>query len=445
MDIGNSYELRLLDKTLLVFSLSKGSRGLGYKAEIASASGERGLFPVGMDVTEVGILKWLGTRVVPKNRKHVDKILKALGLENNDVKAVIDVCKGLSLTDSYWVVPQGFEGRFADYNLFENRFSEALALVAYMGELQDLGRFTTSPELTTDGMLPKAWRFMGKNDIYLYKGSTSGGANTGKEAYCEHYAWQIAKAMGVGAVQYELEEWKGLLASKCKLFTDVDTSFVAAWRAMPLGEQMNELGDVLDCYDGFGGQFSEAAADMLVFDALVFNEDRHLGNFGLLRNNGTGEIIAPAPLFDHGNALFHFAMPEDYADLDGYARSRRPFHNNHTFEDICQAVITDRQRSMLENVFDFSFVRHEKHNLPEEHLLAIEVFIRKRAKELAGKPKAMLAAQSAADKTDSYEKLHEHDADLEGWPDEDEDGENGAKDSNKQETSVSDGWGDAEQ
>ena len=51
----------------------------------------------------------------------------------DDTKGIIDVCKGLSLNDSYWVVPQGFTGTFAQYNLYENRFSEILSLVAYTG------------------------------------------------------------------------------------------------------------------------------------------------------------------------------------------------------------------------------------------------------------------------------------------------------------------------
>ena len=43
------------------------------------------------------------------------------------------LCKGLSLNDSYWVVPSDFSGTFKEYNLYENRFSEVLSLVAYTG------------------------------------------------------------------------------------------------------------------------------------------------------------------------------------------------------------------------------------------------------------------------------------------------------------------------
>ena len=46
---------------------------------------------------------------------------------------------------------------------------------------------------------------------------------------------------------------------------------------------------------------------MLVFDALIYNEDRHFGNFGVLRDNHSGKIIAPAPVFDNGLSLFCYA------------------------------------------------------------------------------------------------------------------------------------------
>ena len=35
---------------------------------------------------------------------------------------------------------------------------------------------------------------------------------------------------------YELENWKGILASRCKLFTDIDTSYI------PIGRIVREGG-----------------------------------------------------------------------------------------------------------------------------------------------------------------------------------------------------------
>ena len=49
-------------------------------------------------------------------------------------------------------------------------------------------------------------------------------------------------------------------------------------------------------YKTLGAEFEKALNDMLIFDALIFNTDRHYGNFGFLIDSHTNEIIAPAPL-----------------------------------------------------------------------------------------------------------------------------------------------------
>jgi hypothetical protein len=377
--MSNKYELRLYDTTLLSFGLTVGALG-GYEANLADAGSNTKLLPLDLELSGEGIMKWLERRVIPKNRAFVEEILRSLGLSRNNTKDIIDVCKGLSLNDSYWIVQKGFDGKFADFNLYENRFSEILSLVAYTGVTQSDAAFSTSPELTTDGMLPKAWRFIEGEGIFLYKGGTSGFANSGKEPYSEFYASQVAAAMNIEAVHYDLENWKGILASKCKLFTDIDTAFIPISRIVKSGG----ISAVVDYYDGLGNGYAEAVRDMLVFDALTYNEDRHFGNFGLLRDNHTGEIVAPAPIFDNGLSLFSYAMEDDYADLDEYAKTRFPAYGNTTFEGICGSFMTARQAEKLRKMVNFAFERHPKLNLPEEHLAAIEKHLRKRASHLIG-------------------------------------------------------------
>jgi hypothetical protein len=381
ISMSEKYELRLYDKTLLTFELTRNQLG-GYAASIGSISEPQKLLPLDLELDGDGVMKWLARRVIPKNRAFVEEILRSFGLSVGDAKGVIDVCKGLSLNDSYWIVPEGFEGCFSEFNLYENRFSEILSLVAYTGVTQSDAAFSTSPELTTNGMLPKAWRFIEGDGIYLYKGGTTGFANSGKEPHSEYYASQVAAAMGLDAVRYGIENWKGILASKCRLFTDIDTAFVPIGRIVKTGG----IGVVVEYYTGLGGDFADAVRDMLIFDALIYNEDRHFGNFGLLRDNHTGEIKAPAPIFDNGVSLFNYAMPNDYASLDEYAKTRFPAYGNTTFEGICQSFMTARQAEMLRKMANFSFARHPhtKLNLPEEHLAAIEKHLRKRASLLIG-------------------------------------------------------------
>lgn len=375
--MGNIYELRLFDDILLTFSLQE--QGLeGLTAHILYVdTDKKHLLPLDIDITDKGIIKWLQRRVIPKNRTFVNEILKTLGLSVNDTKGIVDVCKGLSLNDSYWVVQEGFEGKYEQYNLYENRFSEILSLVAYTGIGSSNAAFTTSPELTTNGMLPKAWRFIENEGIYLYKGGTSGAANTGNEPYSEFYACQIAETMGLRAVRYDLENWKGILASKCRLFTDINTAYV------PVGRIVKEGGlkACIDCYADLGEEYLEHIKSMLVFDAIIYNEDRHFGNFGFLRDNKSGEIIAPAPIFDNGLSLFNYAMKDDFDDIDGYAKTRRTPYGI-SFETVCKEVLGKTQASQLRKLIGFRFKRHKTLNLPEYRLKAIENHIQKRVTQL---------------------------------------------------------------
>ncbi len=372
-----NYELRIYNDTLITFSLEK--RGLeGLSAEIISvADDKKQLFPLDLALTPQGVLKWLEKRVIPKNRMFVNEILKTLGLSANDTQGIIDVCKGLSLNDSYWVVPQGFDGTYEQYNLYENKFSEILSLVAYTGVGHSNEAFTTSPELTTNGMLPKGWRFIENDGIYLYKGGTSGASNTGNEPYSEFYACQIAEAMGLNAVHYDLENWKGILASKCRLFTDIDTSYI------PIGRLVREGGlkACLEYYGKLGKDYLEQIKSMLVFDAVIYNEDRHFGNFGVLRDNRSGKITAPAPIFDNGLSLFNFATKEDFENLDSYAKTRSTPYGV-SFEDVCAEVMGKTQKSQLRRLIDFKFKRHSSINLPDWRIDALEEHIQKRAVQL---------------------------------------------------------------
>ena len=369
------YELRIYDTTLLSFELSESNLG-GYEAKVLKINENKNQMPLDLDTND--IIKWLERRVIPKNRTFVEEILRSFGLTVGNTKGIIDVCKGLSLNDSYWIVPEGFDGLFSKYNLYENRFSEILSLVAYTGITQSDAAFSTSPELTTNGMLPKAWRFIEGDGIFLYKGGTSGFSNSGREPYSEFYAWQLAAKMGLNAVKYDLEVWKNMLSAKCRLFTNINTSFIPVGRLVKQGG----ITAVVEYYDGLGSEYADAVRDMLVFDAIIYNEDRHFGNFGFLRDNLSGKIVKPAPIFDNGMSLFNYAMKADYENLDEYAKTRSPVYRNTTFEGICKTYMTARQLEQLQKISDFTFTRHSNLNLPEAHLAALEQHIQKRAKQL---------------------------------------------------------------
>ena len=174
---------------------------------------------------------------------------------------------------------------------------------------------------------------------------------------------------------------KGILASKCKLFTDINTSYIPIGRIVKSGG----IKACIDYYDKLGNEFSDQIRSMLVFDAVIYNEDRHFGNFGILRDNHTGKIIAPAPIFDNGISLFNYAMEDDIKDLLKYAKTRsNPY--GVTFENICSEVMGAKQKAQLRRLIGFKFKRHSSINLPEERLIAIENYINDRVRELLAIP-----------------------------------------------------------
>ena len=123
---------------------------------------------------------------------------------------------------------------------------------------------------------------------------------------------------------------------------------------------------------------------MFVFDAIVCNTDRHFGNFGFLVDNHTNKIVAPAPLFDHGNSLFNYAGMEDFASmnaLQAYADTLLPCVYDD-FIGTAKRVLTAEHRKGLRKLLEFKFKRHPRYNLPKERLVLIEKQIQKRAQEL---------------------------------------------------------------
>lgn len=376
-----AYSLRLFDDELLSFTMSRS--GLeGLKTRILQVHySKRRLLPPDLELTDEALLEWLKRRIIPKNRAFVADILNTMGLTPGDTKGIIDVCKGLSLNDSYWVTPSGFNGKFKDFNLYENGFSEILSLVAYTGRGRTRQPFTTSPEFTTHGMLRKAWRVL-DDGIYLFKGGTEGFMNARLEPYSEYYTYQVAQRMGLNAVSYDLVKWKGILSSKCKLFTDINTAYI------PIGHLVRKggLSACLDFYSGISQQAVEDIRSMLVFDAVIYNEDRHFGNFGVLMDSQTCQIKSAAPIFDNGVSLFNYAVKEDIADLKNYARTR-PNPYDIPYEEICAEVLGQKQRAQLKRLISFRFKRHAQYNLPEYRLIAIERQINLRVCELLSLPK----------------------------------------------------------
>lgn len=362
------YELKQYDKTLIEFEIAfKHLEGVECRILSVDKDSEY-LLPYGLTVSGDGILSWLKHRVLPRNREFAVQICSRCGLSENDYLGIIKASKGLSLNDCYWVVEQGFQGRFKEYNLYENEFDRNLSEIAFTGCGKQTNReFIQSPEFTTNGSLRKAWRRLNEK-IYLYKGGTA-------EPYSEFYAAQIADRIGIQHVSYGLSKWKDTLCSTCELFTDINTSFVPIHKFV---RNCNLL-TTSEFLKNLGSHFYDDFTDMVVFDALICNTDRHYGNFGLLVDNKTNKPIRFAPIFDNGQSLFKCTTEKDLLNLKQYAKTRFPAFCNVTFDELLKDFMTDRQKEKLRKMQYFKFIKHPKYNLLSARLEKIEDYLRNRA------------------------------------------------------------------
>ena len=319
------------------------------------------------EVSDENLWKWLSRRVVPRNRRNIDALMAATGLEARNVRGIIEICRGLSLNDVHWVVPNDFKGSWKDCNLYDNKFSQAIALTAFNGMGSAIERldWISSPEFSTNGMLAKCWRRI-DGRVALFKSGTDGAANTGFEPYSEYYASQIAAAMGLDHVEYSLSKFKGYLCSTCNIFTSDKLGYLPAGRIMSVAEALED----------------KRFADIFFFDALIFNTDRHLGNFGYLVDNDKNEIVGVAPIFDNGYGLFSLALYrpgdrlDEFSDLAKYVSRVKPALYSKWLG--FPGGITKSMLERMKALKGFRFKRHKYYNLPQDRLRSIEKFLQSR-------------------------------------------------------------------
>ena len=374
-----SFTLKLFDTELLRFDVLENLAEPVLQITWQNPDAEH-LLPIDMQAGEEGLSRWLRHRTIPKNRAYVNSFLAKCGLSSNRPMDIIQTCHGLSLNDSYWVTEDSFLRNFQDCNLFENRFSQLLAWTAFTGYGSSIrSTFTSSPEFTTNGMLPKCWRRI-DGKIYLYKGASSGYANAGCEPFSELYASMIGEQMGLSVIPYQIRQWKGNTCSVCELFTSADVSFVPVGRIIRTGG----MKAVRDWYETLGQEFVDALDDMIVFDAIICNTDRHYGNFGVLLNSHTRKVIAPAPLFDHGCAVFNYAGDEFWASeekLQQYIDTLTPVAYPDFMKEA-KSVMNDRLRKKVRPLLNWKLRPRGKYNYSSERLQLLEKQVQTRARML---------------------------------------------------------------
>lgn len=348
--------------------------------------------PVGVPVKN-GIIdrgelnKWWTDRSIPASRSGVREALETLNL--NDTKILLVRCFGLSLSDQYWICPAGAELIWEKINFFDNSFSDDMGDVLFGKPKKNEDFDFSSPDNTSDGYLKKRWKIINGKRCLI-----KGGSNLERQQpFNEVIASKIMDRLNINHVSYNIIWEDGEPYSVCEDFVTRDTELVSAWRIMQTQKKDNSTSvyqHFVNCCKSLGAADVVPALDrMLVLDYLISNEDRHLNNFGLLRNAETLEWIGFAPIYDSGSSLgYNSLLSQIYTEKN---IASKPFKRRH-----------DEQ---IKLVTSFDWIDFSK--LYDAGDMVREVFSDPRAKELISENRKEAIAQMVERHIESLQTIAE--------------------------------------
>lgn len=289
----------------------------GYLLRVLEKKNEE-LVPYRANLSTQDFVAWWRDRAVPKTQGSILSFLREYNIPTTQSYLLRNL--GLSLNDHYWVKPIGSNLTWDAVNLFTNDFADSLSVMHILsGNYSGVSSF--SPSASTGGDLPKKW-VIKEGKRYLIK--ESAGLSI-QQSLNEIFATRLHESQKrMPYVSYSLvEEGESQkIACSCECFTSDTREFIPAWDLVgretlakdePLFEDF-----VTRCV--VGGLQEDAVRAFLdyqiVTDFLISNVDRHLNNFGVLRDTHTLDFVSMAPIFDSGNSMFYLHPPMAKATAD---------------------------------------------------------------------------------------------------------------------------------
>lgn len=304
-------------------------------------------FPVGIIVKKgvadrAALNEWWTDRSIPASRSGIREALETL--EITSTKMLLVRCYGLSLSDQYWICPEGSGLTWDTINFFDNDFSDDIGDVLFGANKKADALDFSSPDNTSDGNLKKRWKIIGGKRRLV-----KGGSNPFRQQpFNEVIAAGIMERLGIPHVPYEVTWNKGAPYSVCEDFITRDTELVPAWRILKTQKKSNNVSvyqHFVNCCEGLGIQDATSFLDhMIVLDYIIANEDRHFNNFGVLREAETLQWIGFAPIYDSGSSL-------------GYDKTPMQIRSE---KDIVCKPFKNHYAEQLKLVTDFSWINFER-------------------------------------------------------------------------------------
>ena len=263
--------------------------------------------------TESSLNEWIEKRRLPPDREGMGSVIKNYSFFEGYPEFERYGCM-FSLSDQYWFRYEKSQTWDA-LNYFTNPYSEDIGrLFFYPWELEKDHTFAPSPDLTTNGLLRKRWTMGETGESFLIK---AGSRRLRQEPISEVLATILLRKLDIiPYVEYELTVEGMRLCSKCKNFVTKDTEFVPAgyiyFREKRRADETVYKHLLRMCALCGLHDAKEYIDNMIAVDRILGNEDRHLGNFGFIRDVNTLKITGFAPLFDSGYSF----VPEGHVPKD---------------------------------------------------------------------------------------------------------------------------------
>ena len=198
-------------------------------------------------------------------------------------------------------------------------------------------------------MLKKAWVIENKTR-YLLKG---GYKNEILQPFNEVLASMICERLGFDHVTYTLDTYKDTVVSKCPCFINKNTELITCYQIRNNMKRHDSEEDYEDYIKKLEENNIKDARikieNMYILDFLIMNEDRHLNNFGIIRDVNTLKWIDVAPIFDNGQSLNIEYYDDEEMHISGEGRL---FYEIKPFDEIIKVVkdITRIDVSKLEDI-----------------------------------------------------------------------------------------------
>lgn len=245
---------------------------------------------------------WFKGRGIPDWRKDIENLLNNLGISSPD--ELLNKFYALSLSDQYWIKEEHQNLEWKDINFFTNNFEYKGYFDVSLNSKSNIDVDLHSPNNTTDGMLQKAWIIDSNNDRILVKGTYSASR---QEPINEWLVSQICKKLNIDYCNYEIDVIDNKIVSKCKDFINENEEIVSAYEIFYSEKKSNNTNDfnhyinILEKNGILNAR--KQVENMFLIDYIVMNFDRHLKNYGIIRNVETLEWERATPIFDTGECM----------------------------------------------------------------------------------------------------------------------------------------------